>query len=686
MPRASALGPDEVRVDVAAAGLNFSDVMRALGLYPTEGVLGIEMAGTVREVGAEVKDLQPGDRVMGIAPAAFASQVTVPRAFVVKTPESLSDEQAAAMPLVFVTAYYALITMGRLRQGETVLVHAASGGLGLAAIQVARKVGARVLATAGSPEKVKFLHDLGVEHVFDSRSTSFVDGVLSVLPNGVDAVLNSLAGEGLTGGISVLGRFGRFLDVTKRDIYNDLRVGLSPFRRGLSYHAIDLEQVINFDHATIAELMTELAADINSGKITPLPVKTFGYNQAIDAFRTLSQAKHIGKIVLKAETPEKVRPSWKPVPGAAYVVTGGMGGFGREVVTWLLKHGADRVAVVSRTPQAHSGFDDARVEAHAVDVGDQAQVNALFQKLGEVRGVVHAAMALDDVPTLNLTRERLEGVFHAKIHGTWNLHQASLDQPLDFFILFSSNAAWFGAAGQGNYAASNTFLDSMAHYRQRRGLPALTVNWGPIGDVGYLARNPAVAAWLESGGSKMITSAQAMQAMEKALDLNPTQLGVMNADWTLLLKAMGGKPVPRFESLLVASAGSGAEGGLGHLESLEPEERREALHPVVIAQVARVLGTQPQRLDSSQSLIDMGLDSLMSLQLRNWAKSTLNVTLASSTLMEQPSVETLITLLSNSMQPKGEEASSAPASEGALDYMEDDEIDFMLASMLEDSP
>ncbi|MCA9778637.1 MAG: KR domain-containing protein, partial [Candidatus Eremiobacteraeota bacterium] len=329
------------------------------------------------------------------------------------------------------------------------------------------------------------------------------------------------------------------------------------------------------------------------------------------------------------------------------------------------------------------GFDDPRVEAHAVDVGDRDSVEQLFQKLENVRGVVHAAMQLDDVPTLNLTRERLEGVFQAKIHGAWNLHQATLDKPLDFFIMFSSNAAWFGAAGQGNYAASNTFLDSLAYHRRHLGLPALTVNWGPLGDVGYLARNPMVAAWLESGGSKMITSVQALEAMEKALDINPTQVGVMNADWTLLRKAMGNKPVPRFEPLLAGSASKREENGVGHLETLDGPERRAALQPIVMAQVARVLGTQPQRLDTSQSLIDMGLDSLMSLQLRNWTKSTLNVTLASSTLMEQPSVDSLIDLLSHSMQPKEETGSS---SEEALNYLEEDEIDAMLASMLEDSP
>jgi len=385
---------------------------------------------------------------------------------------------------------------------------------------------------------------------------------------------------------------------------------------------------------------------------------------------------------MTAEPPQWVQPNPNPVPGATYIVTGGMGGFGRQVVLWLLNKGADRVVVLSRTPKAHTGFDDDRVEAHAVDVGDAAGVKQLFGKLGEVRGIVHAAMQLDDVPTLNLTRERLEGVFQAKIHGAWNLHQASLDQPLDFFIMFSSNAAWFGSAGQGNYAASNTFLDSLAYHRRHLGLPALTVNWGPLGDVGYLARNPTVAAWLESGGSKLITSTQALQALDRALSVNPTQVAVMNADWALLRKAMGNKPVPRFEALLKSNATKGGESGHRQLEALETEERRSALHPVVLAQVARVLGTQPQRLDSSLSLIDMGLDSLMSLQLRNWVKSTLNVTLASSTLMEQPSVEALVDMLNESMEPK-EDSSLAP--EGDLDYLEDDEIDAMLASMIDDS-
>lgn len=682
------LGAQDVRVEVAAAGLNFSDVMRALGLYPTEGQLGIEMAGTVTGLGANVTDLKIGDRVFGIAPGAFASQVQVPRDFLVATPNGLSDVEAAAMPLVFVTAYHALVEVGRLARGQRVLIHAASGGLGLAAIALAKKLGAEILATAGTPEKVAYLKGLGIEHVFDSRSTAFVDQVMAVTNGeGVDVVLNSLAGEGLRGGLSVLRRFGRFLDVTKRDIYNDLQVGLSPFRKGLSYHAIDLEQVINYDQKAIQQLLQSLVEDIQAGAVKPLPLQAFGYNQAVEAFRCLSLARHIGKVVLQAEPVGQVQPRWKPClhRDGTYVVTGGMGGFGREIVLWLLAQGAHRVAVLSRNPQSHQGFEDARVECHAIDVGDPQAVQQLFAKLGPIRGVVHAAMQLDDVPTLSLTRERLEGVFQAKIHGAWNLHQATLDQPLDFFVLFSSNAAWFGSAGQGNYAASNAFLDSLSHYRRGLGRPSLTLNWGPLGDVGYLARNPMIAAWLASGGSKAITAAEALAAMERALSLNPTQVGVMNADWGLLLKAMNNKPLARFESLLLSSSTSNnAAVGLQQLETLDAEERRAALHPQVVAQVARVLGTQPQKIDSSQSLMDMGLDSLMSLQLRNWVKGTLNLTLTSSALLGQPSIEHLITLLSDSIQPKTEE--SAPRESGDLGYLDDDEIDAMLEAMMMESP
>ena len=453
-----------------------------------------------------------------------------------------------------------------------------------------------------------------------------------------------------------------------------------PFRKGLSYHAIDLEQVIDFDPETIQEMLQWLVADVENETVQALPVQSFAYGQAVEAFRCLSMARHIGKVVLTAETPELLQPHWKPIPASsapAYVVTGGMGGFGREVVLWLLRQGAERVVVVSRNPQAHSSFDDPRVEERAVDVGDASAVSQLFSEVGEVRGVVHAAMQLDDVPTLQLNRERLERVFQAKIHGAWNLHQATLSQPLDFFILFSSNAAWFGSAGQGNYAASNAFLDSLAFHRRGLGLPALTVNWGPLGDVGYLARNPLVASWLESGGSKLISSRVALKAMERALNVNPTQVGIMNADWALLLKTMGGKPVARFEVLL--SSGGDEESGLQHLDGLDPEERRDVLRPLVVAQVARVLGTQTHRIDCGQSLMDMGLDSLMSLQLRNWVKGTLDVTLPASTLLEQPSIEELLTLLSDSI----ELAAANAHSEERADY---DEVEAMLGAMLTDVP
>ncbi|HEY4000638.1 MAG TPA: beta-ketoacyl synthase N-terminal-like domain-containing protein, partial [Candidatus Xenobia bacterium] len=324
--RPGPLASDHVRVDAMAAGLNFSDVMRALGLYPTEGLLGVEFAGRVLEVGSNVADLAPGDRVMGLGAGTFATTVDVPRHYVVRTPDALSDTEAAALPLAFATSYHALLDTGRLRPGERVLIHAATGGVGQAAMQVARNVGAEIYATAGSEEKRKLLLEQGVAEVYDSRTTDFADQVQ------VDVVLNSLSGEGLVRGLDTLRRFGRFVDLTKRDIYADMPVGLNPFRRGLSYTAVDLEQVMHHAPEIIQRLLVRLRDDILAGRVKPLPTMTWPYDRVEDAFRTMSQARHIGKVVLVRSKPERVQRSAHPLTPGRWLVTGGLGGFGSEVV------------------------------------------------------------------------------------------------------------------------------------------------------------------------------------------------------------------------------------------------------------------------------------------------------------------------------------------------------------------
>ncbi|MHB2015736.1 MAG: type I polyketide synthase [Candidatus Xenobia bacterium] len=651
--RVPAESSGEVRVEVAAAGLNFSDVMRAVGLYPTEGLLGIEMAGRV--VGT-------GERVMGIAPGAFASHVSVPKALVVPTPERWTDVQAAGMPLVFVTACYALLEMGKLKPGERVLIHTGTGGLGQAAIQVARTVGAEILATAGSPDKRDMLRRQGIAHVYDSRTTAFADEIGQT----VDMVLNTLDGERLTRSFDVLRRFGRFLDVTKRDIYGGTRIPLTAFSRALSYHAIDLEQIITFDPNTVQRWLQWLV----QADVTPLPVETFRFGEAVEAFRMMSQARHVGKLVLTRETPREVIPGWQPCAAGTYLVTGGQGGFGGEVVKWLLQQGAGRVVIATRTPAAAS---DPRIEAVAVDVGDPAAVQALCDRLPGLRGIVHAAMLLDDTPTLKLNRERLEVVFRAKIHGAWNLHQATLHRPLDFFVMFSSNATLLGAAGQGNYSASNAFLDALAHYRRSRGLTALSVNWGPIGDVGYLARNPQVKAWLEQGGSRCITSRQALTGLARALSLNLTQVAVMEAEWPLILRTRRGQAVARFAALMQAGGAAETEGDL---------QGRVAILAALREQVARVLGSTSARIDVACPLSEMGLDSLMSLQLRNWVKATLNVTLSASALLAGPTLEQLADMLGT---PAPAAAPPPPPEEPAsIEKLDDDQIDALLGALLTD--
>ncbi|HEY3998161.1 MAG TPA: beta-ketoacyl reductase, partial [Candidatus Xenobia bacterium] len=322
-----------------------------------------------------------------------------------------------------------------------------------------------------------------------------------------------------------------------------------------------------------------------------------------------------------------------------------------------LDQGAEHVAVMTRTARPHL---DPRVSVHAGDVGDAASVAAICQSVGPLSGVVHAAMQLDDVPTRKLTRERLEKVFHAKIHGAWNLHQATLDQPLEHFILYSSNATWFGSGGQGNYSAANAYLDALAHARRAQGRPALVVNWGPIGDVGYLARNPQVATWLASGGSRMLPSAQALEALRRLLLSDVTQAGVMDVDWDKMGQGQSRRSA-RFAPLLSQAA--------------DAAPVSDDVRKLLLAQLARVLGTSPEAIDPRRPVSEMGLDSLMSLQLRNWAKTSFNVTVTASALLAGPTVEELVGMLT--VAPQAPEPVVDP-----LEHLDDAAVDELLSALL----
>jgi acyl transferase domain-containing protein/aryl carrier-like protein len=676
--RREAPGPGEVEIKVRAAGLNFMDVMKAVGIYPAEDFsettwLGSECAGTVVAVGEGVSEFRLGDEVMAVASGCFSAFVKTDANLVVRKPSHLSFEEAATIPIVFLTAYYALRHLARLREGERILIHAAAGGVGLAAIQYAQRIGAEVFATAGSPEKRELLRSLGVRWVMDSRSLDFADEVMEITGGaGVDVVLNSLSGEAIPMSISVLGAYGRFLEIGKRDIYQNSKLGLRPFRNNLSYFAIDIARLCFRTPEVAGKFFRELMRYFEDGTLRPVPHRAFSISDAVSAFRHMAQAKHTGKIVLSLQgqevwvAPAVHKEEEQVLPfrsDGTYLITGGLGGFGLAIAQWMVKRGARRLVLMGRSGASSREAEialeameqaGAEVVVARTDVSEERQLAEVLDNIHRfmppVRGVVHAAMVLDDGFLFQLDEERFKKVMAPKAVGAWNLHTQTLTCPLDFFVLFSSVTSLIGNPGQANYCAANAFLDALAHYRRALNLPALTINWGAIGEVGYLARHGEVGEHLERQGLAPLSIADATAMLEHLLQRNPAQAGVISIDWQKWGRFMPQAAVsPRFSHLIRANLDQQAmddqgEGGgslLNLILAAKPEERQQALAARLCEQVARVLGAAASELDTEQPLTSFGLDSIMAVEMSHWIGNELKMDLPTIALIRTPNLSHL---------------------------------------------
>ena len=674
-------GPGEVEIDVAFTGLNFRDVMKVMGIYPTEGdeplVLGDEVAGTIRRVGPGVDDLAPGDRVMAIAPG-FASRTVVGRGFVAKLPDGVPLEGGATIPITFVTVWYALHHLARAEAGERILIHAAAGGVGLTAIQVAQRAGLEIHATAGSPEKRDFVRSLGVTHVYDSRSLDFADQIMAATDGeGVDMVLNSLAGEAIPKSLGLLRAYGRFLEIGKTDIYGNSRIGLRPFRNNLSYFAIDLDRVFRERPKLAARLMGEVADAFAEGGLQPLPRRVWLVSRAEQAFRHMAQARHIGKIVLamEDEAARIARPLPKPLPlksDGTYLMTGGLGGFGLAVAEWLVAKGAGTVVLAGRsgaaTPEAQAAVDrlragGTRVRVERCDVTDRAAVEAMLGRiraeLPPLRGVLHAAMVLDDDFVLKLDRDRLHRVTAPKIEGALNLHLATRDDPVEMFVMFSSFAAMVGNPGQANYVAANQYLVALAERRRAQGLPALAVDWGAIGGVGYVAAHDEIARHFERHGLTPVQAPDALASLEALLGAGAVASGVIDIDWAVWARYMPELARnPRYADLPLTEGAGGTGGGggegdqvLARIREAAAEDRQAMVEAALAARLATVLGTSAETLDTGQPLAELGLDSLMAVELSCLIEDDLGVKTPAIELTQSPSLSKLAERLLPAIAP-----------------------------------
>jgi acyl transferase domain-containing protein/acyl carrier protein len=712
-------GPGEVEIEVHAVGLNFKDVMITLGLLPDDALeggytgkaLGMECSGTIRAVGPGVDGLEVGDAVMTSAPGALRTHLTIDARFVVPRPAHIGFEEAATIPITFLTAYYSLHHLGHMQAGDRVLVHAAAGGVGLAAIQLAQRAGAEVFATAGTPGKRDLLRAMGVEHVMDSRSLAFADEVMqSTGGRGVDIVLNSLAGEAIPKSLSILGAYGRFIEIGKRDIYEDSKLGLRPFRNNLSLFAVDLDKLCAQRPDLVRSFLHDIMQGFADGSLHPLPHRVFSVPDTVSAFRYMAQARHTGKVVVSMHEDVAVTPRPKPPlalrDDGTYLITGGLGGFGLAVARWLADHGARHLVLIGRSglssPAAEAAVTALResgveVVVAAADVTAESQVAALLAEIRRsmppLRGLVHAAMVLDDALLPQLDEERMRAVMAPKVPGAWNLHMQTLADPLDFFVSFSSLTSMIGNPGQGNYVAANAFLDALAHHRRLQRLPALTVNWGAVSKVGYVAQNPEIGEKLDHVGVKSLPAHQLLRILGELLRHDAVQIGVGHIDWPRLAKVHLIRATPRFAHLIEATPGDDGDGAAASLAdtllAVDPSERRPFLSTQIRDQLARVLGMSPEKLDVEQPLLNLGLDSLMAVEIGNQIEAMVGVEVPTMKFMEGLSIAGLSAYVIEQLGGEVAPSASAPSDEQTAEQvleqvaqLSDEEVSAMLQEMV----
>ena len=640
----------EVEIKVEAVGLNFRDVMFGLGLLPEDilehgfagPTLGLECAGRVERVGSAVRTVKPGDRVMAFAKDAFSTHVTTPAAMLAPLPEGMSFEMAATIPVAFLTAYYALIHCARLRPNEWVLIHGGAGGVGLAAIQIARWRGARIIVTAGTPERRALLTALGAEHAFDSRSGAFAEDVRRVTGDGVSVVLNSLSGEAMERSVGVLKPFGRFVELGKRDYVANTHIGLRPFRRNLSYFGVDLDQVLIDDPIISRSLIRAVTRLLARGELSPLPYRVFDAGDTVDAFRLMQNSGHIGKLVVRPPQPGdsagRPKPHFQVSADKIHLITGGFGGFGLATARWLAVKGARDIMLLGRSGPASEEARTAltalraqgvRVRSETLDVGDKATLAKLFARFGKdlptLGGVIHAAMVLDDAMISTMSADRVERVLRPKIAGADNLDQLTQDLKLDYFLLYSSATTLIGNPGQAAYVAANGYLEGLARRRRRAGLPAMAVAWGAIEDVGILARTDATREALASRvGFKGMLAQDALHAMEHVLglssnDIEDAVVAIAPVTWSAARLHLAVLKSPSYRKLAgqddVASSAQDKIDIVKLVANKPADEARTLITGLIVDEIARVLRLPREDVARTTPLAEIGLDSLMAVEL-----------------------------------------------------------------------
>ncbi|MGY2034547.1 type I polyketide synthase [Nocardia gipuzkoensis] len=642
-------GPGEVEIRMDAVGLNYKDALKALGVLTEKELagtyfgteLGMDGFGVVERVGPGVTEVAVGDEMSVCAKDLVRRHVTLRpdegATMPLNYPDSVLDPCHSSSVLPFLTAEFAFGDLAHLQPGETVLVHGAAGGMGLAAVQVAVRLGARVIATAGSDERRAVAAAAGAHEVVNSRSISFVDDVLTLTDGrGVDVVYNSSPGEILQQNLRAAAEFGRIIEIGKADIYGGGAIDLRPFDRNLSFFAVDMDRALAVRPELVRRAARRAMDALNDGTYEYLPYTAFTLDATAEAFETVVRSKQIGRVVLDLREPEPTvlaaRPGLPIDPAASYLVTGGFGAFGLATARWLVRIGARRLVLAGRsgatTDAARAAITEfvtagAEVVEERLDMADYDAVAALIERIQAgghpLRGVFHAAGVVNNLEVPQITAESLAEIFGPKVAGAVNLDTAvtAADIELDMFVLFSSASSIVGISPQFGYAAANSVLDMIAAARRARGAAALAVNWGFMSGGGGMADYEAVSRYAEMTGYRSVDMDVATDLLGECLRLDLPQIVLFDVDWSQW--ALAHRPstrTPRFADQ-VAAAGGGASGAgalRAEILQLGLEQRGEVVAYLLAEQLAAVLGVDAETVDLNTPLPELGMDSLMGME------------------------------------------------------------------------
>lgn len=689
----TAPGPGEVELRVDHVGLNYRDVLLALGAMPDSAgaPLGLECSATVTAVGAEVTSVREGDEVVAVVEGGLAQYVRTSAHMVARRPAGLSAAEAATLPIALVTAYHAMFDVAGLREGDRVLIHSATGGVGMAALQLARWRNLEIYATAGSPERRALLRAMGVRHVADSRSLAFADMVReATLGEGVHAVLNTLSGqEAISANLSLVASHGTYVELTKRDLYAGTPIDLRPLLRNVSFSVVDVVDMLQRRPRMVGEVLAKALRLVAAGELGPLPYRVFPAARAGDAYREMAAARHTGKVLVALDGSEEQPRAEGPggrhgrTPAASgaghprissdatYLVSGGLGGLGLEVAHWLADRGARELLLLGRTPLAADGSPDVRLEGlrsrgvradyEALDVADESALRDVLARrasagLPPVRGVVHAAGVVLFKSLDETTREELTGSLRPKGDGALALHNVLDGAPdgtsLDFFVLFSSGSSILASPLLGAYAAGNAALDSFARWRRQAGLHALSVNWGFWSEAGLAAKfDQEQGRPLAPAGIATFTPAQGLRILERLLAEDATEAMVMPADWerwaatypeaasaALLTEVLGRDLPAAVPAPPPADRHAPVPATAPHVEpeprpEPEPASGGRDMGEYLTRKIAEVLGLPLDQVSRNRPLNRQGMDSLMAVAVRTRVQEELGVTMSMAKML-----------------------------------------------------